>query len=84
MIEVETIVVGAGPAGSTCAWELRRRGREVLVLDAAKFPRTKLCAGWLTPKVLRDLELEAETVPSLELIPTFKTVSYTHLRAHET
>ena len=81
MIEVETIVVGAGPAGSTCAWELRRRGREVLVLDAAKFPRTKLCAGWLTPKVLRDLELEAETVPSLELIPTFK-IHWKHYSRH--
>ena len=81
MIEVETIVVGAGPAGSTCAWELRRRGREVLVLDAAEFPRTKLCAGWLTPKVLRDLELAPETVPSLDLIPTFK-IHWKHYSRH--
>jgi flavin-dependent dehydrogenase len=30
----------------------------VLVLDRAKFPRNKLCAGWVTPKVMADLELD--------------------------
>jgi len=29
----EAIVVGGGPAGSSCAWQLRRHQREVLVLD---------------------------------------------------
>ena len=70
--EVECIVVGGGPAGSTAAWELKRQGRDVLVLDALEFPRSKLCAGWLTPKVLEDLELTHSSVPSLEVIPTFK------------
>ena len=70
--EVECIVVGGGPAGSTAAWELTRQGRDVLVLDAMEFPRQKLCAGWLTPKVLEDLELVGGSVPSLEFIPTFK------------
>ena len=69
---VECIVVGGGPAGSTAAWELKRQGRDVLVLDALEFPRSKLCAGWLTPKVLEDLELTHSSVPSLEVIPTFK------------
>lgn len=31
---VETVIVGAGQAGLTTAYELRRKGREVLVLDA--------------------------------------------------
>ncbi|RAI39212.1 NAD(P)/FAD-dependent oxidoreductase [Rhodoplanes roseus] len=57
MREVETIVVGGGPAGSTCARRLRQLGRDVLVLDKARFPRLKLCAGWITEKVLRDLEI---------------------------
>ena len=40
----DAIVVGGGPAGSTCAWKLREAGLDVIVLDRAAFPRTKLCA----------------------------------------
>ncbi|MEC9466818.1 MAG: NAD(P)/FAD-dependent oxidoreductase, partial [Myxococcota bacterium] len=61
----ETIVVGGGPAGSTCAGTLKRNGHEVAVLDMAAFPRTKLCAGWVTPKALADLELSPDSVPGL-------------------
>jgi flavin-dependent dehydrogenase len=63
MISVDTIIVGGGPAGSSCAWRLRRHGVDCLVLDRAAFPRPKLCAGWVTPKVLRDLELEPGEYP---------------------
>jgi len=59
MTEAEAIVVGGGPAGSTCAWKLREAGIEALVLDKEEFPRTKPCAGWITPRVVRDLELES-------------------------
>jgi menaquinone-9 beta-reductase len=60
---VETIIVGGGPAGSTCAQHLRQGGRDVLVLDKACFPRLKLCAGWITAKVMRDLEFTAADYP---------------------
>jgi flavin-dependent dehydrogenase len=56
MRSVETIIVGGGPAGSTCSRHLVQHGRDVLVLDKARFPRMKLCAGWITAKVMRDLE----------------------------
>ncbi|MBV8755728.1 MAG: NAD(P)/FAD-dependent oxidoreductase [Deltaproteobacteria bacterium] len=45
----DAIVVGGGPAGSTCARTLVRAGAKVAVLDRAQFPRVKLCAGWLSP-----------------------------------
>ena len=51
MLEVETIVVGGGPAGASCARALREQGREVLVLDKASFPREKPCAGWVAREV---------------------------------
>jgi flavin-dependent dehydrogenase len=56
---VDALIVGGGPAGSTCAWALKKAGIESLVLDAQDFPRTKLCAGWITPSVVRLLELES-------------------------
>ncbi len=60
MTEAEIIVVGGGPGGSTCAWKLRQAGREVLVLDKEDFPRRKPCAGWITPRVVRDLHLQED------------------------
>jgi len=59
----DAIVVGGGPAGSTCAWKLKKAGLDVIVLDRARFPRAKLCAGWITPRVLADLELDPGDYP---------------------
>ena len=47
----DAIVVGAGPAGSTAAFRLSSAGARVLLLDRARFPRDKVCAGWVTPAV---------------------------------
>lgn len=35
----QTVIIGAGPAGSIAAALLKRRGRDVLVLERQKFPR---------------------------------------------
>ncbi len=58
----DVIVVGAGPAGCAAAAGLARRGVNVLLLDRARFPRWKPCAGgisrWALPSIpepLRDL-----------------------------
>lgn len=63
MQQADAIVVGGGPAGSTCAWKLKEAGLDVLVLDRAEFPRTKLCAGWVTPQVVEDLEIDLRGYP---------------------
>jgi geranylgeranyl reductase family protein len=60
MIRCDALVVGGGPAGSTCARLLHRQGWNVIVADRAKFPRDKVCAGWLTPHVFTLLELDPE------------------------
>lgn len=59
----ETIIVGGGPAGSSCAWKLKKEGKEVLILDKEFFPRLKLCAGWITCKVMEKLEFRPEDYP---------------------
>ena len=56
----DALIVGGGPAGSACARALRRAGLDVLVLDAAVFPRDKVCAGWITPQVVTSLDLDVE------------------------
>lgn len=63
MRSAETIIVGGGPAGSAAAARLKQAGREVLVLDREEFPRHKLCAGWITPEVVRDLGIDIDAYP---------------------
>lgn len=67
----DAIIVGGGPAGSTMAWRLARGGRKAIVLDRAKFPRVKICAGWITPGALRLLELKPSDYP--HTIQSFKS-----------
>lgn len=54
--EWDTIVVGAGPAGSAAALTLARAGRRVLMLDRFRFPRDKACGDALIPDAVRCLD----------------------------
>jgi geranylgeranyl reductase family protein len=73
MTRADVVVVGGGPGGSTAAWRLARAGARVVVCDAARFPRVKPCAGWVTRAVLADLELDPAAYP--HTIQPFSTVS---------
>ena len=79
----ETVVVGGGVVGLAVAYELARRGREVLVLDRDDLPgvATRAAAGMLAPtseadltdRVMLDLELDSlarypEFVAALESV----------------
>ncbi|MFS0898421.1 menaquinone reductase [Mycolicibacterium litorale] len=52
----DVVVVGAGPAGSAAAAWAARAGRDVLVIDSARFPRDKACGDGLTPRAVAELE----------------------------
>ena len=70
------MVIGGGPAGSSCAWSLKRAGLSVLVVDRATFPRDKVCAGWITPPVVAALNLDLDdyrTARTLQPITAFRT-----------
>jgi flavin-dependent dehydrogenase len=56
----DVLVVGGGPAGSSCAWGLRDSRLHVVVADRAAFPREKACAGWITPRAVAALGLDLE------------------------
>ena len=55
-MRVDTVVVGAGPAGTAAGSELAKGGADVLVVDRAVFPRDKCCGDGLTTLALRELE----------------------------
>ncbi len=74
LIETEVIIVGGGPGGSSCAGRLRKYGIDCLILDKEEFPRLKLCAGWITPRVLRELDFDEAAYP--HTLVTFKKLYY--------
>lgn len=61
-MDVEVIVVGAGPAGSTAAREIASRGHRVLLLDRAEFPRDKACGGGVSVKTAALLPFDLSPV----------------------
>lgn len=49
----DVAVVGAGAAGASAAFHLAQAGRRVLLLDQARFPRSKPCGGGMAASVQR-------------------------------
>ncbi|MDZ7578546.1 MAG: geranylgeranyl reductase family protein [Candidatus Nanopelagicales bacterium] len=54
-IDTDVLVVGAGPAGSAAATWAARSGLDVVLIDAARFPRDKTCGDGLTPRAIAEL-----------------------------
>jgi geranylgeranyl reductase family protein len=52
----DVLVVGAGPAGSAAAAWAARGGADVVIVDAAVFPRDKTCGDGLTPRAVGELQ----------------------------
>jgi geranylgeranyl reductase family protein len=77
MRRFDALIVGGGPAGSTCARTLHLAGWNVAVLDRAHFPRDKVCGGWVTPGVFKLLDLSPDeyhaTGLTLQEITGFRT-----------
>jgi geranylgeranyl reductase family protein len=62
-LDVDALVVGAGPGGSTAAYHLARHGMNVLMVEKASFPREKVCGDGLTPRAavqLRRLGIDVD------------------------
>lgn len=57
-LQTHTLIIGGGPAGSLCGISLQQHHSDCLLVDRARFPRLKLCAGVVTGKareVLREV-----------------------------
>ncbi|MBS41669.1 MAG: FAD-linked oxidoreductase [Nocardioides sp.] len=72
----DVLVVGAGPAGASAAAWAARQGYDVVLADAATFPRDKTCGDGLTPRAVHELG-------RLGLEPWLRQRTVNHgLRAH--
>ena len=49
---VDTVIVGGGPSGISCAITLQKNGVSNVVVDRSSFPRDKTCGGMLTAKTI--------------------------------
>jgi len=80
MEHFDVAIVGAGPAGSSAAIHLARKGYSVALLDKEQFPREKLCGDFLNPinwPVLRYLEVDRELLARAhEKVTTFRVSSF--------
>ncbi|HEX5886966.1 MAG TPA: NAD(P)/FAD-dependent oxidoreductase [Pyrinomonadaceae bacterium] len=52
----DVIIAGAGPAGSSAAIHLARKGVRVLLVEQKKFPRPKLCGEFISPECQRHFQ----------------------------
>jgi len=52
----DVLVIGGGPAGSSCAGHASRNGLSTLIIDKARFPRDKPCGGGLSLPAARLVE----------------------------
>lgn len=59
----EVVIIGAGPAGTTCAYLLKKAGIDCVLIDFATFPREKVCGGGLTVKAYK---LLSDLMPGLK------------------
>lgn len=58
----DVMIIGAGPAGATLAYELSKRGIGVLLLEKERLPRYKCCAGGVTSKAAKLLDFDITEV----------------------
>jgi geranylgeranyl reductase family protein len=54
----DVVIVGAGPAGATLAYQLAKKGVDVLIVEKEKLPRYKTCAGGITVRAANLLDFD--------------------------
>jgi len=62
-LQCDVAIVGAGPAGTTAARFLAKKGFKVVLAEKSPVPREKICGGMMTPRVFErfaDLKSEME------------------------
>jgi len=58
----DVVIVGGGPAGSTCALRLINSGLKVVLLEKAVFPRNKVCGDAIPERAISVLKMVSPTL----------------------
>jgi geranylgeranyl reductase family protein len=74
MVDCDVAVVGAGPAGTSCARLLAAAGVRTLLLERARRPRYKSCAGGIPLRTARLLPFAIDSVVE----DTIERIDVTH------
>jgi geranylgeranyl reductase family protein len=72
----EIAIIGGGPAGAYCAFELARKGIQATVFDHSH-PREKPCGGRVSPLVMEKFPALEQIVSKVGIITDFKMISCT-------
>lgn len=76
----DVIIIGAGPAGATCALQLRHSNLKVLLIDKANFPRSKTCGDAITGRSIKTLfRCCPELVAQIRSLPQKTEIKHTRL-----
>ncbi|MFX1295776.1 MAG: NAD(P)/FAD-dependent oxidoreductase, partial [Promethearchaeota archaeon] len=73
------IIVGAGPAGATCADFLAKNGFPVIILEKEKLPRYKPCGGAIPKEMIKEFN-----IPSSIIQRYFKSLILHHIEENVT
>jgi len=68
---VDVLIVGAGPSGSTAATVLAKQGHSVAIIDKGIFPRHKTCASWINALAFKRLDYLQSELPNLVDCPFY-------------
>src|SRR5437879_10842127 len=56
MTKHDVIIIGGSLAGSACVRELKRLGVDAIAVERARFPRAKVCGGFVSPGAVKCLQ----------------------------
>ena len=74
-METDVIVVGAGPAGCFAAYIQAKQSIRVTIFEKTPLPRCKVCGGWLTHKIMKEI--------SFDLSPVIETTIHSFRFSHK-
>jgi geranylgeranyl reductase len=58
----DVAIIGAGPSGASTAFALEKSGFSIVLLDKARFPREKPCAGVLPPRIFSETDIPQDII----------------------
>ena len=72
-MNLDVLIVGAGPAGAFLGYLLARKRHAVRIIDKAIFPREKVCGGGISNKTVELLPFDISPIVQRRMKGAFLT-----------